>query len=425
MPSKTNRSRLSTEASEGCKIPQVPQGSNRRIQPYRSARSYPSRFSTEASERGTIPQVPPRSNRPNQPSHPAQHHRPSHNKNNKQYQSPPKYQSTTEKDIAKAKRRAARDTDVEQVYILKLSRSSTQISSKPRVTLPVHGPKPQNLITSQDNIPDLILETHPFQEAPTPTFATLAEILCDLYKMALHRPNQKSNTNTLNGSMRAIGFRQGSDRGKSGGTYARKQGIKDEDSIADSILWTKLQGHNQFIASRIRSLSKTAWQGNHDLIVEHGIPSWDQMSWRKFEHEHDFAGNVIVTFDDFYNKVHQDEGDLNSWTYGIFSYIDRATGLPIPPPSDQLGHGLYFTRHSAIIDFAHANGIVEVLWQTKPFEHCTTPPPLSLRSTKAYTHIGTSFQINTKLADVSDKLKDATDEHVNDRTLCKDDKYHL
>ena len=39
--------------------------------------------------------------------------------------------------------------------------------------------------------------------------------------------------------------------------------------------------------------------------------------------------------------------------------------------------------------------------------------------------MGTSFQISKKLANVSAKLKNATDEHVKDQTFSKDDKYNL
>jgi len=157
--------------------------------------------------------------------------------------------------------------------------------------------------------------------------------------------------------------------------------------------------------------------------MEYSIPNWHQKTWRAFKDENNFAGNVMVTFNDFYNRLHQDNGDLNPWTYGIFSYIEKPSGLPIPPPSNDTGHGLVFTRHHAIIDFAHANGIVELLWQTTQFEHKTNPPPPSLRTTDKHTHFGSSFQINKKLGNVGLKLKDASDEHVQKRTLCKDQRY--
>ena len=103
-----------------------------------------------------------------------------------------------------------------------------------------------------------------------------------------------------------------------------------------------------------------------------------QKEWRAFKDEHNFAGNVMVTFDDFHNKLHEDSQDLNPWTYGIFTYIERISGSPIPPPDVALGHGLFFPAQNCRIDFTHANGILEVLWQTTEFEHQTTAPPPTL-----------------------------------------------
>ena len=131
----------------------------------------------------------------------------------------------------------------------------------------------------------------------------------------------------------------------------------------------------------------------------------------------------MVTFNDFYNKPHEDKNDINAWTYGLFSYINRQSGKLIPPPSQQKGHGLLFTNHAARIDFAHANGMIEVLWQTKLFEHHTTPPPPSLQSTQSHTHFGCSFQINKRLANSSFKLKDAPSKVVINHILCKKQRY--
>jgi hypothetical protein len=209
------------------------------------------------------------------------------------------------------------------------------------------------------------------------------------------------------------------------GTYARDRDISEEDSIADSALWKKLDGHNDFIANRIRSLSLSAWQQNHKVSTDYAIPNWSQEEWVEFKKENNFAGNVTVTMDDFYNKVHQDDEDLNPWTYGFFSFRDRATGKPRPPPSKERGFRLHFTRHAVLIDFAHANGIVEVLWQTTQFEHCTTPPPPSLQSTDKYTHFGCSFQINSKLGNSSLKLKGASEKQIKKKTLCKSQRYTL
>ncbi|KNZ47232.1 hypothetical protein VP01_6583g1, partial [Puccinia sorghi] len=60
---------------------------------------------------------------------------------------------------------------------------------------------------------------------------------------------------------------------------------------------------------------------------------------------------------------------------------------------------------------------------TTQFGHKTNPPPPSLLTTNKHTHFGLSFQINKKLGNVGLKLKDASDKHVCNRTLCKDQRY--
>ena len=41
------------------------------------------------------------------------------------------------------------------------------------------------------------------------------------------------------------------------GTYARDRDISIEESVVDSALWKKLDGHNDFIANQIKSLSQS------------------------------------------------------------------------------------------------------------------------------------------------------------------------
>ena len=115
--------------------------------------------------------------------------------------------------------------------------------------------------------------------------------------------------------------------------------------------------------------------------------------------EYNFASNVSVTYNCFHNKSHQEKKDINGWTYGIFSYIDKTTGKPIPPPSSDLGHGFLFPRHAYLIDFSKSNGIIKLLWKTTKFEHQTTkaPPSLQHKNENTWTHFGCFFQINKNL----------------------------
>ena len=191
----------------------------------------------------------------------------------------------------------------------------------------------------------------------------------------------------------------------------------DKDTIKqDKLIWDKLDKHNEFIASRIQSLSKSAFQNYKTIAAETGIPNWSNTEWSSFQKEFCIAGNVIITYDDFYCKAHQDKNDLNEFTYGIFSYIDKQSGIPIPSPcSDQKGHGLFFPNHSCIVDFSHANGIVEIIWNATKFLHQTTPPPDLLKTSDHHTHFGCSFQINKKLATVARTLQNASDSVIAEK----------
>ncbi|KNZ55740.1 hypothetical protein VP01_2598g6 [Puccinia sorghi] len=121
---------------------------------------------------------------------------------------------------------------------------------------------------------------------------------------------------------------------------------------------------------------------HENLMQEYGIPNWSQDEWVEMKKddgiEYSFESNVSVTYNGFHKKSHQDKKDINGWTYGIFSYIDKRTGKPIPSPSSYLGNGFLFPQHDYLIDFAKSNGI-EILWQTTEFEHQTIQGPPSLQ----------------------------------------------
>jgi hypothetical protein len=96
-------------------------------------------------------------------------------------------------------------------------------------------------------------------------------------------------------------------------------------------------------------------------------------------------------------------------------------GKPIPPPSTELGHGFLFPCHAYLIDFVKSSGIIELVWQTTKFEHCTTMPPPSLQKQKGCTwkHQGCSFYINKELAKVAQELKDASPQLVGKKPYAR------
>ena len=177
--------------------------------------------------------------------------------------------------------------------------------------------------------------------------------------------------------------------------------------------------HAQFIASRMSTLSKQHLDGVILFTNEHSIPRWSGSKFLKEEGKISYASNVSVTFNDFYNMPHEDN-DVNGWTYGLFSYIDPQNGQVRLPPSTQEGHRFQFPKLNCSIDFAKAEGIIELLWKSNKDTHQTTKPPEELRTTSEVTHFGCSWKINQWFAINCKKL--AT-EVVLQKTSLREVKY--
>ncbi|KAA1118110.1 Ubiquitin carboxyl-terminal hydrolase 7 [Puccinia graminis f. sp. tritici] len=252
---------------------------------------------------------------------------------------PPQYSTGTAKKIASLERKFG---STEHTYFFLCSPSEEKVSHKPIQYLPKTDKPSRQIALSSGLVPHFILEYHSFQTSPsTPIFDKLCDVIQTLHAMARYRPHNKRNTQRLNGEMHLIGFRPGNDDGKSGGTYVRNT-LTPAQTAEDDANWAKLQSHNDFLAGRMEALSRTTFLENQALMQEYGIPNWTQEEWTEMKNEDrehlKFAANVSVTYNDFYNEAHQDKNDLNGWTYGIFSYIDKSTGRPIPPPSSELDY---------------------------------------------------------------------------------------
>ncbi|MBW0588030.1 hypothetical protein O181_127745 [Austropuccinia psidii MF-1] len=123
--------------------------------------------------------------------------------------------------------------------------------------------------------------------------------------------------------MKGIGFCSGSDSGKSACVYSRKPGLTPHQIGMDNNQWTKLQQFDKFVYSRISHFSKLAANENQSLMEAAKLPNFSQLEWTSanLKEESKSLTNVIVTQDGFFNNLHQDLNDLNSWTYGIFSFV--------------------------------------------------------------------------------------------------------
>ncbi|KAA1063757.1 Ubiquitin carboxyl-terminal hydrolase 7 [Puccinia graminis f. sp. tritici] len=211
---------------------------------------------------------------------------------------PPQYASATAKKIARAYRKLKPS---DGSYFIICSPSKARVSRKPIINLPVLNKPPRQIVLSSSLAPHFIFETHSFDvNPPTPTFTKLCEVIETLHAMAKYRPCNKRNANRLNG------------------TYARRTDLTPAQSAHDDTLWAKLQSFNKFLSQRMEAISHSAYQQNKDLMNKRGIPNWSQEEWAEMRKEDQiefqFASNVSVTYNDFYNKPHQDKKDINGWT---------------------------------------------------------------------------------------------------------------
>ena len=85
------------------------------------------------------------------------------------------------------------------------------------ITLPKQGETLRQAVVSQGLVPQFIIEAHPFVRPVSPLFWRLSQIIKTMFLMARMRQENRKNANRVNGQMRLIGFRPGTDKGFSGG----------------------------------------------------------------------------------------------------------------------------------------------------------------------------------------------------------------
>ncbi|MBW0561524.1 hypothetical protein O181_101239 [Austropuccinia psidii MF-1] len=284
------------------------------------------------------------------------------------------------------------------------------------VKLPSHKklPRPYVLINRHNKpyLPIFMYQIHPFS-SPTPVFHKLQNLIITLNKLANNRQNITTNSDMLDGIMKGIGFCQGSYSGKSAGVYARKAGLTKKKIDDDNEQWSALQEFGDLIHSRIQGFSNNALKDNQEIINAANLPNFSQLEWHSNKSPNfKTYSNVIVTLNGFHNKPHTDNNDINSWNYGIFSFINKSNFIPIPTVFTPSGHGLSFPNHKFIFDFSKKEGIVEILWKTSEILHQTTKPAKELLENESITHFGCSFQINKKLLLTGQKLKQLSSEEI-------------
>ncbi|WAQ92095.1 hypothetical protein PtA15_15A491, partial [Puccinia triticina] len=239
----------------------------------------------------------------------------------------------------------------------------------------------------------LFLVSYTPPDLSNPIYNRLCELIEDLAVMGNHCSNLK-NKEKLSGRMSGVGFQGGYEDGKTAGTYATQKNLPPAQQALDDIFQQKLASHNELVKECIRHFSPDAHEQKRKALEDFSIPSWSNKEWESSKNNPEpVASNVIVTSNDFSNKPHC-EKDKNVFTYGIFSYINRKTGSPILPPSNEFGHALRFPDYDCNIEFGRLPGIVEVFWKSNDISHHTVGPPAELKILK----IQPTMDAHSKLA---------------------------
>ncbi|MBW0527929.1 hypothetical protein O181_067644 [Austropuccinia psidii MF-1] len=229
-------------------------------------------------------------------------------------------------------------------------------------------PHPHTLIdkTTKPFLPVIIYKITPFDNSSGhyQIFQTLIMTLISLFQ---NRQEIKTNKQLQGGIIKGIGFRSGSDSGKSAGVYSRKPGLTPHQIETDNNQWTKLHQYDESVYSRFSHFLKLAVNENQSLMEAAKLPNFSQLECTPANPKEELKSftNVIVTQDGFFNKPHQYLNYLNAWTYGIFSFVSKKDFHPLPTVFTPPGHGLHFPKLKMEIDFSkkawhHGNPLEDI-----------------------------------------------------------------
>ncbi|MBW0489957.1 hypothetical protein O181_029672 [Austropuccinia psidii MF-1] len=185
-------------------------------------------------------------------------------------------------------------------------------------------PNTSIVFNSKSHEPLFIYHLHPFHN-PSKISTSLNQLIISLYKLAQNCPHIKSNSDLIDGHMKGVGFRCGSDSGKSLGeslenyiqeyfvnflllllgVYARKTTLNKEKLEADNEEWMALSIFENFVSSHIKILSMCASRENNDIMQGAQLPEWHEGEWNPMFHQNlQSFSNVIITKNGFHNHVH-------------------------------------------------------------------------------------------------------------------------
>lgn len=93
----------------------------------------------------------------------------------------------------------------------------------------------------------------------------------------------------------------------------------------DCQLFRNLGFVEDFLAERMASLSLTAFQSNHSLMMEKNLPSFSTTNWLETPNARAFATNFFITEGGFRNAPHIDNDD-SRYSFCWWSLINFITG---------------------------------------------------------------------------------------------------
>ncbi|MBW0472279.1 hypothetical protein O181_011994 [Austropuccinia psidii MF-1] len=280
---------------------------------------------------------------------------------------------------------------------------------------PFHPKNKPYIVINQTYKPCLPVSIFQIHSSNDPLYKELGKMIISLNQLAINQQPITSNNYMLGGLMKSIGFRSGSDEGESTVVYGRKRNLAAAQIEDDNKGYMHLTQFDSFIDSRVKSLSLQVTKDNENQTNQENLPNCSPGEGLNHERVRPISfSNVIITTEGFHSKIHKDDKDLNTWTYGLFAFIDKKTFQPVNSQFDPSNHGLSFPDFKFLIDFSRVHGIMEVLWKASSICHQITEPPSALKNHPDITHFECTFQMNKSFLERGNKIQKLNPPEIGD-----------
>ncbi|EFP77082.2 uncharacterized protein PGTG_03038 [Puccinia graminis f. sp. tritici CRL 75-36-700-3] len=220
-----------------------------------------------------------------------------------------------------------------------------------------------------------VVKFYPFEGMDPERKAHYERLSTNLIAHTRFQNANKSNENTLGGTMYSLGWRKGYE-GKShlGITGIASKVAKDQEG------WIKLFMEtpwiNDFLAQRFRDISLGMCREVKEQHDQQKAPSLTPFYMADPE---SFCGHLSFTFNNFYNKAHKDE-DGSPFRFAMWIPINKQTGKLVEENLQVEGGEFVFPEDGCAIDFSGFNGVVECVWKASEHPHHTLPSSTAIGS---------------------------------------------